>query len=78
MLNTDVCASALRLRAAARLQLGDADGARQDLTESVEIARGADALYEVALALDPEQRSTATPIWPQRARSSVGSWGSSG
>ena len=44
-------ASALRLRAAARLQLA-ADGAFEDLAESVEIARGADALYEVALALD--------------------------
>ena len=45
-------ASALRLRAAARLQLGDTDGAGEDLAESVEIARRADALYEVALALD--------------------------
>jgi len=45
-------ACALRLRAAARLQLRDEDGAREDLVESVETARGADALYEVALGLD--------------------------
>ena len=45
-------ACALRLRAAARLQLRDEDGAREDLMESVETARGADALYEVALGLD--------------------------
>jgi tetratricopeptide (TPR) repeat protein len=45
-------ASALRLRAAARLQLGDSAGAREDLAESVETARGAGALYELALALD--------------------------
>ena len=45
-------ASALRLRAAARLQLGDADGAREDLVRSIETARGAGTLYEVALAFD--------------------------
>jgi tetratricopeptide (TPR) repeat protein len=45
-------ASTLRLRAAARLQLGEAEAANADLERSVEVARGADALYEVALALD--------------------------
>ncbi len=45
-------ASALRLRAAARLQLGDADGSAADIDASVEVARRADALYEMALALD--------------------------
>jgi class 3 adenylate cyclase/tetratricopeptide (TPR) repeat protein len=45
-------AMALRLRAAARLQLGDATGAKADLEESVSSARSADALYELALALD--------------------------
>jgi tetratricopeptide (TPR) repeat protein len=45
-------ASTLRLRAAAQLQLGEADTAAADLDESAEVARRADALYEVALALD--------------------------
>jgi class 3 adenylate cyclase/tetratricopeptide (TPR) repeat protein len=45
-------ATALRLRAAARLQLGDATAAKADLDESVSAARSADALYELALALD--------------------------
>jgi tetratricopeptide (TPR) repeat protein len=45
-------ASALRLRAAARLQLGDAAAAEPDLDESIVTARRGDALYEVALALD--------------------------
>jgi class 3 adenylate cyclase/tetratricopeptide (TPR) repeat protein len=47
-----VQAAALRLRAAARLQLGDADGARADVVDSVKTGRAADALYEVALSLD--------------------------
>jgi hypothetical protein len=45
-------ANALRLQGAARLQLGDPAAAREDLAESARVAREADALYEVALALD--------------------------
>jgi tetratricopeptide (TPR) repeat protein len=45
-------ANALRLQGAARLQLGELAEAHEDLAESVRVARAADALYEVALALD--------------------------
>jgi tetratricopeptide (TPR) repeat protein len=45
-------AAALRLRAAARLQLGDRVGAEEDLEESLRAARAGDSLYELALALD--------------------------
>ncbi|MBA3348174.1 MAG: AAA family ATPase [Actinobacteria bacterium] len=45
-------ASTFRLRGAARLQLGEVDAAHEDLLESVRVARDADAVYEVALALD--------------------------
>jgi class 3 adenylate cyclase/tetratricopeptide (TPR) repeat protein len=47
-----VQAAALRLRAAARLQLREADAAGNDLAESLRIAHDAEALYEIALALD--------------------------
>ncbi|HZG36374.1 MAG TPA: tetratricopeptide repeat protein, partial [Gaiellaceae bacterium] len=45
-------AGALRVQAAAQLQLGDADGALGTLRESLEVAREAGLLYEVALAQD--------------------------
>jgi class 3 adenylate cyclase/tetratricopeptide (TPR) repeat protein len=45
-------AAALRLRAAARLQLGDLAAAKEDLDESLSVARSADAMYEAALTLD--------------------------
>jgi class 3 adenylate cyclase/tetratricopeptide (TPR) repeat protein len=45
-------AAALRIRGAARLQLGRLEEGHLDLAESLRVARGADALYEVALALD--------------------------
>jgi class 3 adenylate cyclase/tetratricopeptide (TPR) repeat protein len=49
-------AAALRIRACARVQLGDLDGAGTDLAKSVRVARSADALYEVALTLDVSAR----------------------
>ena len=45
-------AAVLRLRAIARLQLGDVEGAQADVDESLRVARSAEALYEVALTLD--------------------------
>jgi class 3 adenylate cyclase/tetratricopeptide (TPR) repeat protein len=45
-------ATALRIAASARLQLGEQDAAGADLRESVRVAREADAVYETALALD--------------------------
>ena len=57
---TDVAplhASLLRTRGAALFQLGRVAEARADLDESVRVARGADALYEVALSLDLAARA---------------------
>ena len=41
-----------RIRAAALMQLGDADGAGKAIDESIAIARSGDANYQLALALD--------------------------
>jgi hypothetical protein len=41
-----------RVVAAARFQLGDEAAGRSELDESLRVARAADAVYEVALALD--------------------------
>jgi class 3 adenylate cyclase/tetratricopeptide (TPR) repeat protein len=49
-------ATALRLRAVGRSQLGDNEGTLRDLDESIRIARKADAHYELALALDLKTR----------------------
>ena len=61
-------ATALRLRAAARLQLGDRAGAEQDLEESLRAARAGDSLYELALALDLSAAASETTTRRARAR----------
>ena len=58
----------LRLRAAARLQLGDRAGAEQDLEESLRAARAGDSLYELALALDLSAAFLETTTRRARAR----------
>jgi tetratricopeptide (TPR) repeat protein len=45
-------AAVLRIRAVARLQFGDVDGAHADLEQSRQVAESADAAYELALTLD--------------------------
>jgi class 3 adenylate cyclase/tetratricopeptide (TPR) repeat protein len=45
-------AAALRIRGAALLQLGEADAGTAALAESAGVARDAEAIYELALALD--------------------------